>query len=1086
MQLSTTLNTTPVNGSTDNGSASKVSASDEGKDVKKSEVKDVFLKLTEEQKKCPIVQALQDIAKQNKKFTKTEIDARLEQVLKDAEKAEQKVNLETSIDLLAWLSPHDDSESRLDDNNRYALEFLLIKLVVRAYKQPEILHSEFATNPKSAVLHCLQKGYFYPYKPSKTIFSIAAHEGLYEFLMVVMVGTEAGDYLRGFRLNDHRHTGSNGFHVNDGHGFSPITYTLLGFKNDKLNLDQVKSLLKLYKKFGLDRYYFQGRDLITAISTKNVALVNFLIEFYEYKSKLQEVPEDKSRLPIVDALSQANACNPPDYTMVDCLLANGASLNESSGFPSYITYSRLLQQFVDVGNIEIVKGLIHRGAACAFESKEYSVLSKQGKALQGKDLTADQQRTTLYLETVRAWQTGDGHGQKLCELNVKLPPEDQNSLTAYLILKSHQSSTSATLVGAPSQTSGKQEIKNVENIAPPVNENPLMKAIEEIEQGEQKLAPLEIHNKLELAYQAMLTAGIFKLKPAIKDASKLNYTSESGIFTEKKKEILRYLLTKFITRRFDKDIYSFLCKKNISRRETLFHVVIREGLYDVVSLVLGHKYGFGQSKFDLLYMKESKYFSSITYALVAFKKKQFSIEQITQIFLWFRKAEVTAQDLGLVIETKDLVLLKSFLEIFRLNLEELNQHNTTPLEQAVTQAQVSEDWKLVQCLLEKGALLNQDVSALSKVKHCPLLKKMTSLGRIDAVKFLLVQKAECAFNTKYSVLNVEEKDVSDYDRRDKIRRVKNYLAAVDHLRNFAYEQAKKLCEAMGEDDRNDLMLLFQNSTVTATMFSSNNNASLSASVSQNSGSNLTGMSGPTLQTPSAPAKHDQESENKIPEVKADQKISQQDSFSRAEGQQNNASMPSKPHLPLTNQNSITVTNELKDVKSVPTTTAKTSQLVSESTREGEPGEEGHPTADKNLTTCNASNVPKTNQVTLNPNQQMTCDTTHSETKEIKARDVNSNAVEGQMMQNMVVQQTLSHYGAFFPPAQKQLSPIEVCKLVVENTKGSWGAHDLLRQQFRLLALQGFYDIMNPQEESNLGMNGSSEGAVNNACTNTMK
>lgn len=764
-------NPTPVSGAQSNSVPKVVSASEVKNEVKAEK---------EKRDKCPIVKALREMSDiseiENRKFSKIEVNDYLEEAFKTATAEGQKVVLLTSIDMLAYKSI---DEKGLVERNRYALEFLLIKLFSRIYKD--------------GAYRFIDRWYTQEDESTKKLLVIAAHQGLYEFLMVLM----------SFDLYWIARTKDVVFEK-DSKNYTLITYTLLAFKDNKLNLAQTVALLERYKQFGLTK--LQGKDLAIAIETKNVDLVAFLLK--NYKRNLGDAPKNGVP-PIEQAVTQV--ATEADWRMVDLLLESGADLNKLfTGMIDAYRYSPLLKKLAAEGRIFIVKGLIYRYAACAFESKKFSALPEGLE-----NATQDQIRTRHYLVAVRALHQSllgtPLNSDEESQIYNNIDAQDKSDFEAYKKKLEDSKQSKTTLVKAETTSKGsyqsasievKQEVKKSENDVVADAENPLLKTVKELEKSEDKFSPADVTNKLELAYQAMLEVGVFDLVSAIEHLVQLNLELRFSVhvLTKIQKVVLNYLLIKFASLYPDPEV-NLLLKKTSKDGKKLFHVAISEGLYDFVMLVLENT---DRSKYDLL-MRESDGYSSINLAVLAFNNGNLSLFQVIKILEQFTPKQFQLKDIEVVIATKNLTLIQEVVTNFK---------EKPFLKLAITQAQTPADWRIVDFFLEQGMRLNEPASFIGSVIHCPVLKEMVALGRLDAVKELLLREAACAFGTSYSVLQAEEKVSNNED----MNRIRTYLMAVQSIRANNWEQAKLACKTMCGQDKTDLMTLFKNDSRINSLF----------------------------------------------------------------------------------------------------------------------------------------------------------------------------------------------------------------------------------------------------------------------------
>lgn len=754
----------------------------------------------------PLLEAVMKLDQESKAFDdKNKVRAYLENFLKETKEPIDDKAMLNVVNALAFTHIRNNGNRfhGLQNHQRYALEFLLIKLLSRSYKNPNIFNQNllYADPRKDNILaRWFEKNYD---GKGMLLLTIIAAEGLFEVLMLLINSTYLRTESHYLQLNA---SGGGGTSNKDFLCRSIITFILLAFRSNKLNLPQTKILIRSCEDM-LQFYSLQENDLAHVIASRNTELLAFLLTIYRYN--LSAVP-DRGIAPIELALRDVEQSS--DWCMVDFLLQRGVKLNDER----YITFkgfkpaSTLLKTMAAEGRIDTVVGLIARGAACAFDSGTHSALPRENPQ-EGKAENPNLKMVRLYLTAIKELQEGNTAEYKIAY--DKLDPKYKPAFDEYT--KNYNVSSNSK--PAPQTTADTKESKSeLKQSAMPAlikNDNPLLQTVIQIGESKQDIPQLEIQQQLEQAYMGCLEIGILpfaegrhpiKLGVVIERAAKLHIGNTQ--LTHNQLHVLNYLLNKFISLFPDPDVENLLKKEN-QDHVCLLHIAIGQGLFDVVMLILN------QAKFDCT-MRDVNQYSTISYAVVALQNKKLTFEQTIAIIKKFNKAE--PKDLEIVIATKNLALLAEFLKHFEMNLEKIPKGGVTPLQQAAVQADKPEDWEIAKLLIQSGANLNQ-TAWFSNTSYCPLLNTMIAAGNINAAQGLLQIGAKPDLHPKselsvFKALAKEEKQNVNANTKDNKERLKTYLLTLQAIHNNKVEDATAAFAEMRDADRNALRRLFSNSS----------------------------------------------------------------------------------------------------------------------------------------------------------------------------------------------------------------------------------------------------------------------------------
>ncbi len=471
--------------------------------------------------------------------------------------------------------------------------------------------------------------------------------------------------------------------------------------------------------------------------------------------------------------------------IVDLLLKHGGQLNEdASPFPfKKDLYSPLLKSLAARGDLISVKGLLARGAACAFDSSENSAMPPVKK-----DEDQNCQRTRHYLEAVKALQKFDGSIVQLC---LGMNPDDKTDFDAYRV--QFQKTTKQSTNQEPSTLSTKQVLKSVPSsevkleskeissqLSSDEQKDPLFKAVVELAtKSEENLSEQAIYDKLEVAYQAMLVAGCFNLRSVILYA----------VNEVKTKSVLNFLFCKSLCLYPDSEVSKLMMEVDNNKKH-LFHVAISIGAFEFIRQILDGKSGLDRATFNLEVVDINSN-SGLTYALQAFKNGFLTIDQTILLLDYFKNWQ--QKDLQLVVESKSLQLLQCYLNRFSVRQDKL----TDMLPIAVRQVTKPEDWDSVDLLLGMCADLTK-VSGFSNTWYTPTLNEAAANNKIDIVKGLVKRKV---------IFGVD--GLSVFKHAPQGSRVFFYLRAVDVMRLGNLEKARSAYSQMDPEDRKDFTDLFK-------------------------------------------------------------------------------------------------------------------------------------------------------------------------------------------------------------------------------------------------------------------------------------
>lgn len=213
-----------------------------------------------------LVNLATEAKKNSKEFNKQDVCNYLEKIIAE-EKLHQEQDLQSGVDFLISLY----LQSSLTNHQKHALEFLLIKLFRVLYKNPNKSPSESILMPFSRPF--LLK----PYQGNNSKFSqslvfIAARQGLFEFLMILLTSEHIKKIIASI-VNKELDSAKN----------SLVTHTLLAFKDNQLNEKQTMALFNQYKKLGLQELQEKDWDIV---SRKNCeSLRKFLQDAFPGKPK---------------------------------------------------------------------------------------------------------------------------------------------------------------------------------------------------------------------------------------------------------------------------------------------------------------------------------------------------------------------------------------------------------------------------------------------------------------------------------------------------------------------------------------------------------------------------------------------------------------------------------------------------------------------------------------------------------------------------------------------------------------------------------------------------------------------------------